>query len=584
MSDIAVTVGSDTKQTNSSGKASFSSLSSGSYQVSVDESDADLPSGVHLTTDNNPTTLLLDAGSSGTVSFGFQPLGEIRAHVFRDDDGDGTQDSGEPGLQGIRVDVIGESQDTTNSSGIAYFSEVPGSYTVRVDDGDSDLPAGSVLTTNGSQSVNLLGGATEHVYFGFQPLGTVEEMVYLDQDSNGTYDPAVDDPLGNVSLDLTGPYGYADTITTDASGWYSVDVPAGTYTLRIDESDPDIPAGALRTEGDPPPVSLTVSGGDAVGERYGYAPLGDVQGIVFVDEDGDGTYDAGESGWPSVDVDVTGPETRNTTTSGNGEFAFLSVQAGHYDVEADEDDLPTGATATTANPQSISVSAGGTTWAYIGFAPPPPRYEDPDVDPFLHLKTHNPPYTGQHKDYRNGTRHKGQVFIHAVPAAEVTTMPRYCEYVLGTGWTCTEATDFAWTGYAFTGVRRKDTDGVEHWCPSPVGIYARSYTSPTHPFNPTPHDHAPAYDYPYEYTNLYFAFPGTALPECPTDYYGSNLTCIYYEDRAPGVENLEFDLYGTGDWGGGHTRAFTMTASFPITLTKSRPVYHYDIPTPTPIP
>jgi hypothetical protein len=174
-------------------------------------------------------------------------------------------------------------------------------------------------------------------------------------------------------------------------------------------------------------------------------------------------------------------------------------------------------------------------------------------------------------DYRPGTEHPAQVFIHAVPVAEVDSMPGYCEYTVGSGWDCVPADNFTWTGYAFTGVRRTDTYGVDHWFPSPVGPYEQPYTSQTHTFNDTPRWTDPQYVYPDEYTHVYFALPGVSLPDCPP-----GKTCIFYEDRAPGVERLEFDLYGYGEWGITQTHAYTIAVTYPITITKSRIVYTPD--------
>jgi hypothetical protein len=196
--------------------------------------------------------------------------GVIQGHVFRDDDGDGTQDAGEPGLPDIYVNVVGGLQGTTDSFGEVSFSERPGDYTVEVDDSDNDLPPGSVLTTARSQSVSLASGTTEHIYFGFQPQGTIQEIVYLDENRNGTYDAGTDGLLPNVSVDVSCQYGYGGTVETDANGQYSLSgMPAGTCNISVDEADADIPDGSTLVEGNNP-ASVTLSGGGTAGERYGF--------------------------------------------------------------------------------------------------------------------------------------------------------------------------------------------------------------------------------------------------------------------------------------------------------------------------
>ena len=259
----------------------------GSYDVTVDDDDTDVPTDARLTTARTQTVDLEAAGEE-YVYFGFQQPGTVQAHVFRDDDGDGTQDSGEPGLPNIRVDVSSGSHGNTNSSGLVGFSEYPGSYTVDVDESDTDVPAGARLTTPGSQSVDVVTRQTTHVYFGFQQQGTIEGLVYLDENRNGSYNGVPPDGfLPDVSVDINCQYGQGAQVETDGNGQYSLSgMPAGTCNIGVDESDTDIPEGSVLIEGDNP-ASVTLSGGGTAGERYGFAPPetwagGTPSGEVFV--------------------------------------------------------------------------------------------------------------------------------------------------------------------------------------------------------------------------------------------------------------------------------------------------------------
>jgi hypothetical protein len=278
-------VGGSDGTTDASGEVSFSEIP-GDYTVEVDDNDNDLPPDSVLTTDQSQSVSLA-SGATEHVYFGFQPRGTIQGHVFRDDNGNGTQDAGEPGLSQIYVNVVGGWDGTTDASGEVSFSERPGDYTVEVDDNDGDLPAGSVLTTAQSQSVSLASGATEHIYFGFQPQGTIQEIVYLDENRNGTYDAGTDGLLPNVSVDVNCQYGYGGTVETDANGQYSLSgMPAGTCNVSVDEADADIPDGSTLVEGNNP-ASVTLSGGGTAGERYGFEPPdiwqgGTPSGEVFV--------------------------------------------------------------------------------------------------------------------------------------------------------------------------------------------------------------------------------------------------------------------------------------------------------------
>ncbi|MGH3442254.1 MAG: SdrD B-like domain-containing protein, partial [Nitriliruptorales bacterium] len=97
--------------------------------------------------------------------------------VFRDDDRDGTQDGGEPGIDGVTVTLRDSGSNTvgtavTSGGGQYLFvRRTPGDYTVDVDENDTDLPANHTLSTgNDPAAVTSLATADRlDVDFGFQP-------------------------------------------------------------------------------------------------------------------------------------------------------------------------------------------------------------------------------------------------------------------------------------------------------------------------------------------------------------------------------------------------------------------------------
>jgi hypothetical protein len=214
------------------------------------------------------------------------PGGTIYVTVFRDNDGDGTQDVGEPVLPDIRVDVVGETHDTTDAAGRASFPLPPGAYTVEVDANDGDLPDGAVLTTSGSQSVSLDVG-DQYVTFGFQAQGDIQGLVYLDADRSGHYD-ADDSPLENITVDIACEHGYGGSVETTANApvnYTLTGMPAGTCEIAVDTTDADLPQGAKLVEGDNP-ASVTLVGGGTAGEDYRFEQTawegGTPSGEVFV--------------------------------------------------------------------------------------------------------------------------------------------------------------------------------------------------------------------------------------------------------------------------------------------------------------
>ncbi|RLC55793.1 MAG: hypothetical protein DRI80_17185, partial [Chloroflexota bacterium] len=91
----AITTGSD-------GSYEFERLYPGTYTVDVDE--ATLPTGLRLTTHNEPLTIELDWGQQITdADFGYDDSGTLGGRVWYDADGDGIEDEGETGIEGATV-------------------------------------------------------------------------------------------------------------------------------------------------------------------------------------------------------------------------------------------------------------------------------------------------------------------------------------------------------------------------------------------------------------------------------------------------------------------------------------------------
>ncbi len=93
--------------------------------------------------------------------------------------------------------------------------------------------------------------------------GSISGTLYLDRNSNGSFDSGTDPRLGaNISVELVDGSGTViATVQTDASGNYSfASVNPGTYTVRVVTSDPDL-RGAVPTAPASGALSVTVSPG-----------------------------------------------------------------------------------------------------------------------------------------------------------------------------------------------------------------------------------------------------------------------------------------------------------------------------------
>jgi len=246
----------DSQMTDAAGNYLFTDIPPGLCQVDVDENSA----GIKVPGDNCPTTdgVDLQPGQSyldADFCFVFPP-GEIGDYVWCDEDDDGLQDVGEPGIGGVVVNLLcagadgqfGTADDITDSqmtdaNGGYLFTDVPaGECQVSVDisTAGNKLP-GDCPTTD---SVDLQPAQSYlDADFCFVSPGSIGDFVWCDLNNDGLQD--VGEPgIPGVVIVLTceGPddvLGTADdfvaSTTTDAGGGYLfTDVPPGVCMVSVD--------------------------------------------------------------------------------------------------------------------------------------------------------------------------------------------------------------------------------------------------------------------------------------------------------------------------------------------------------------
>ena len=227
------------------------------------------------------------------------PRGSIGDFVWLDLDRDGIQDAGEPGVAGVTVILRNGSTlllrtTTTDTNGFYLFTNVPeGNYFIEV-----VPPEGMTLT--------------------LQDQGT-------DDTKDSDFDPA------------TGLTGLIEFVIDNSEGQQRalVVVPAAApVNLTFD-------AGLVG----PPPIVPQVAASAIIGDT------------VFLDTNGNGIQDPGESGIAGVTVILTNTVTGvtiTTVTNANGLYLFAALSAGTYTVHVNLSTLPAGVAATT--PASVSVN------------------------------------------------------------------------------------------------------------------------------------------------------------------------------------------------------------------------------------
>ena len=410
--------------TDADGNYLFDGLPTGNYFVCFDL--ATIPAGFGITLQNQGGNDTLDSdadsttgqtASTGALSGGQSDLSldlgirstsdspvSVGDRVWFDQDRDGVQDGGEPGVEGVRVTLYAEGSNrplastTTDATGSYLFAGLaPGSYYVIFD--LTTLPAGYAVTTadqggndgldsDANPSTGLTpatgaispGGSNTTLDMGLVLAGDVRvgDRVWFDDDRDGRQDEG-ESGVAGVTVYLHSTAG-GDTCadpalgstSTGADGRYLfAGLAAGDYYVCFDLTT--LPAGYQRTAADTQADDNLDSDADASGKtaptgslaagRYdlsldmGIYSTGDVSvgDTVWYDHDGDGIQNAGEGGVSGVTVELyrSGQTCSRdvplavTTTGTDGGYLFANLATGSYLVCFDLDTLPAGYQVTT---------------------------------------------------------------------------------------------------------------------------------------------------------------------------------------------------------------------------------------------
>ncbi|MCB1054930.1 MAG: carboxypeptidase regulatory-like domain-containing protein, partial [Acidobacteria bacterium] len=240
--------------TDGAGVYGFGNLPGGSYTVAVDAST--LPPGLNpsydldgVATPNSAVATVPAGGSNDQVDFGYNGNGSLGDLVWRDDNANGVQDGGEPGLAGIPVSLLNGSgtviaTTATDGNGLYGFGNLTaGTYTVVVDGAavaayEPTYDLDGIATANTATVALATGESNSAVDFGYRSAvvaGSIGDRVWLDSDGDGVQDAGEAGVVG-ATVDLLDETGTViATTTTGADGLYSFPgLPAGIYTVVVD--------------------------------------------------------------------------------------------------------------------------------------------------------------------------------------------------------------------------------------------------------------------------------------------------------------------------------------------------------------
>ncbi len=314
-----------TDVTDAGGLYRFDNLPAGNFIVQVDPTElasGGTLAGYTMTTEGTPynasqTSYAVPLGAGETfqdADFGFATTA-VGDFIWQDNDGDGLADAGEPGINGVVMELY---RDVNNN----------GTY-----DAGIDTLYGTTTTANNSL------GVPGYYLFSSMPEGNYLVRVAPSNFSSGgalenytlTADPDVYNTLNPASVSC---------LTAGAQGCDNLK----PYD-RYDSSSPNDENPAIRAG----TIELTAD--------FGYQPRGVLGDTVWIDTDNDGVRDASEQGIPDVTVWLCTSTPCNASTSGvittatdaTGEYSFGSLANGqtyYARVDTTDPDFPAGLTQT----------------------------------------------------------------------------------------------------------------------------------------------------------------------------------------------------------------------------------------------
>lgn len=301
--------------TDGSGKYLFTGLCSGSYTVTVTPPANYTPTisnapGSTPANDSNPSpaSVFLSSNNSSdlTIDFGFYPTcnSSIGDFVFTDLNGNGIQDAGEDGINGVSLSLLDNTGNVVKTTTTQQLNGLNGSYTfsglcagtyqVVVGSGVPSGYTASPVSAPGSNPANDSNGSPATVVlpqntndktidFGFVPpcTGTIGDLVFNDANANGIQDTG-DTGIPNITVNLrkSSDNSILQTTTTKPDGTYLFSgVCAGDYKVEVVPPTGFVPSptgqGTPSTDSNPnpSPVSLPNNNSSDITIDFGFYPL-----------------------------------------------------------------------------------------------------------------------------------------------------------------------------------------------------------------------------------------------------------------------------------------------------------------------
>ena len=354
-----------TTTTDADGNYSFTGLNDGTYTVQVDKTgplasteQTEDPSG-NGDSRSQAITFTRSDPDVTNVNFGYAEDYTVSGTVYYDKDRSQTLNNGEPGFNGVTVNLLDEAgatvaTTTTKADGTYSFAKLPaGKYTVKVEPSDllkkleqTEDPDGTKDHTSGVVQVSHDNPSVKNVNFGYATNYTIKGTIYRDADRSESLEDG-EKLYQGVTVDLLDNAGnVVATTTTDAHGAYAfTNLEEGTYKVRVRKEGPI--ADLVQTE-DPDATKDNTSGditlelNDPIKENvnFGYISDNSISGTIYRDDNRSNSHNGGEAGYPEQTVqllDKDGQVIKTTKTDANGNYSFDSLPDGTYSVKVVKD-------------------------------------------------------------------------------------------------------------------------------------------------------------------------------------------------------------------------------------------------------
>jgi hypothetical protein len=389
-----------TQITNGAGAYDFTNLPVRDYIIDVTDT-GNVLTGYVLTGGTNPLAVSLSAGQDyNNADFGYRVQNaSIGDTLWNDLNGDGVQDIGELGINGVTIDLIDDlngngaidggepvlgTQTTNGSGGYDFPNLAAGKYIVDVTDTSNVLTGFALTGGTDPRAVTITAGQDYNgADFGYQQQdASIGDFLWNDLNGDGVQDIGelgianvtirlVKDLNGNGAIDGGEPV--LGTQTTNGSGGYDfTGLAANNYIVDVTDTSNVLTGFALTGGTDPRAVTIT-AGQDYNGADFGYqqqdASIGD---LVWNDKNGNNVLNIGEPPIQGVTIDLIDDLNSNgvidggepvlstkTTTSG-GVYDFTGLAAGDYIVHVtDISNVLAGFVLTGgSNPLAVTITAG----------------------------------------------------------------------------------------------------------------------------------------------------------------------------------------------------------------------------------